>query len=107
MPTTLPKKPNYTEHFNSPLMYLTLPWVGGIVIGRSIHYRYSEEEIPECVRHHEYVHQTQMDKHGVIGFYLLYVKQWIMAGFSYEGIEFEQEAYKAQEEFHVKSCKHS
>jgi hypothetical protein len=63
-------------------------------VGRTIHFRDKKEKVSLELLAHELVHQHQMDVLGVRRFYWMYLKQWIRAGFSYRGIQFEQEAYE-------------
>lgn len=85
-----------------------LPWMkpyAAIVLGRSIHFKYPKHLVNEVVVHHELVHQTQMDQHGVIGFYLKYVWYYVKNIVKYKShweayyaIPFEKEAYRKQYE---------
>lgn len=85
-------------HTNSILFKLPLlSQYGGIVLGRHAFFK----GIPdESLIKHEMVHQEQMDRHGVIKFYLIYVKDYIKGLVKYRNhwdayynIPFEVEAY--------------
>jgi hypothetical protein len=71
------------------------------VLGRIAFFK-SDAPSLELVNH-ETIHQEQMDKHGVLGFYLIYFLDYLslrLKGFShnnaYKNIPFEIEAYKEQ-----------
>ena len=73
------------------------------VLGRWMHTRFDEKTVPARLIKHELVHQKQMDEHGVIMFYLIYVKDYIKNLFKYKNhwdayynIPFEIEAYQKE-----------
>jgi hypothetical protein len=86
-------------HKNSKLFKLPLlREYGAIVLGR--HAFFKGEPNEELIEH-EMIHQRQMDKHGVIGFYCIYLKDYIKGLVkygnhweAYYNIPFEKEAYK-------------
>lgn len=43
-----------------------------ICLGRAILFRQAKAEVSEHLIEHELVHQRQMDRHGVLGFYVRY-----------------------------------
>jgi hypothetical protein len=68
----------------------------GLVLGRHIFF---SGAVNEPVLAHEMVHQRQMDRHGVWGFYLRYVWEYItyrLKGYThynaYRALSFEREA---------------
>lgn len=72
-----------------------------IVIGRTILFKGPTAD-PVLLRH-EMIHQEQMDRHGVVGFYLIYLKDFIRMFWkhrdwqqAYRSIPFEVEAYERQ-----------
>lgn len=83
--------------------YFKMPWMknySGIVIGRFILVRESQYKASPVLINHEMIHQRQMDKHGVLGFYLIYLKDYLknLVKFrsheqAYFNIPFEIEAY--------------
>jgi len=44
-----------------------------ICIGRNIFFKNPESQVPARIHNHEMVHQKQMDKYTVVGFYFLYL----------------------------------
>lgn len=88
-------------HYNSLLFKLPLLRnYEAIVLGRHCHTRYSMEEFPIYLLVHELIHQKQMDRHGVILFYIIYIKDYIKNlikyrnhNAAYMNIPFEVEAY--------------
>ena len=57
------------------------------------------DKTDKVILNHERIHEDQMRRHGVLGFYIRYLLQWIRVGFKYRKIPFEVEAYKYQEDF--------
>ena len=53
--------------------------------------------VSEVVLNHEKIHTAQMKELGYIGFYLIYLVEWLvrllMPGNAYRNIRFEREAY--------------
>lgn len=47
-----------------------------ICVGRTIWFKHDREQIPPRLLCHELEHQRQMDRHGRIGFYLIYLKDY-------------------------------
>lgn len=83
--------------FNLPI----LKNYDGIVLGRSIFFK--RRSPPKYLINHELIHQEQMDRHGVIFFYLIYIKDYLKNLCKYRShkrayllIPFEIEAYKNQ-----------
>jgi len=91
-------------HYRHPLFkYWPLKHYAAIVIGRHCLTKYAPTEMPEYVIRHELIHQKQMDRHGIVGFYLIYVKDYIKNLVKYKNhrmaylaIPFEVEAYRNQ-----------
>lgn len=90
------------EHwiFKIPPMHL----YDAVVVGRTMLFRQKEKEVHPILIKHELVHQRQMDKHGVLKFYLIYVKDFLIQLVkhrnwfkAYYNIPFEVEAYKQQD----------
>ncbi len=76
----------------------------GIVLGRRMFFK--SENPSRILINHELIHQDQMDRHGVIGFYLIYIKDYVKNLFKYRdhkmayyNIPFEAEAYRNQGRF--------
>lgn len=76
-----------------------------IVLGRWMLTRYGREDLPVSVIRHEAVHQEQMDRHGIIMFYLIYLKDYFKNlwrfrnhDLAYRRIPFEMEAYGRENE---------
>lgn len=89
-----PKKIICPTLFKLPL----LKEYAGIVIGRFMVFK---EEPSPIVLKHEIIHQEQMNKHGVILFYLKYVFYYVILRLkgmghdqAYRNIPFEKEAYE-------------
>lgn len=71
-----------------------------ICVGRWVLFKAPQERVSPTLIVHELVHQRQMNQHGVLGFYLIYVwdflrmlvkhRRWMQA---YYSIPFEIEAY--------------
>ncbi len=77
----------------------------GMVIGRMILFKQAEEDIGPSLLRHEMVHQEQMDRHGVAGFYLIYFRDYLVNLWrlrdhdaAYRAIPFEREAYRRERE---------
>ena len=77
-----------------------------IVLGRWMLTRYGMDDLPLLVIRHEMVHQEQMDRHGIVMFYLIYLKDYFKNlwryrnhDLAYRKIPFEVEAYGRQGEF--------
>lgn len=95
-------KPRYL--YRSALFKLPLlRRYSAICIGRFIVCKNTENEIPERLRRHEMVHQEQMDRHGIVGFYLLYLLAYARGlwrhrnhDLAYRNIPFEKEAYERE-----------
>lgn len=73
---------------------------GGITLGRYILFRDSKEQVPELLVKHELVHQEQMERDGIIKFYLKYVWDYLKNLIKYRNhweayfnIPYEKEAY--------------
>lgn len=71
-----------------------------IVLGRTMLTRFTAEALPAEVLVHEAIHQEQMDRHGILGFYALYLWHYLKNLYAYRNhwaayynIPFEQEAY--------------
>jgi hypothetical protein len=87
-----------TFHPNSRLFKLPLLRnYDGIALGRHMYFK----GIPnrELIAH-EMVHQRQMDRHGVLGFYVIYLTHYLLFlalyrnhTQAYRAIPFEKEAY--------------
>ena len=61
--------------------------------------------LSEVTLRHEAIHTRQMRETGYVGFYLIYIAEWLFqlwrlrsAGLAYHAIRFEREAYAHQEE---------
>jgi len=72
----------------------------GMVIGRTILFRESEQQVSAKLRRHELIHQKQMDQYGIARFYYLYFRDYLANLWrlrnhdaAYRGIRFETEAY--------------
>lgn len=77
----------------------------GMVLGRTILFKYEESQINPIMLKHEMIHQEQMDRVGVIPFYLIYLKDFVKNLWAcrnwdqaYLNIPFEVEAYDRQSE---------
>ena len=70
-----------------------------MVVGRNILFKGSESDVTPELLKHEMIHQEQMDRHGVLAFYAIYLKDYLrnLAKFrdhdeAYWNIPFEIEA---------------
>ena len=61
--------------------------------------------LSEVTLRHEAIHTRQMRETGYVGFYLIYIAEWLFqlwrlrsAGLAYHAIRFEREAYAYQDE---------
>lgn len=82
-----------------------LPWMRpyrGICVGRRILFRDPEGRVPGELLAHEMIHQDQITRHGVLPFYLAYVRDYLinLARYrnhdrAYRNIPFEREAFAA------------
>lgn len=50
------------------------------------------EVVTEAVMNHERIHGRQQVEMLLVGFYLWYLIEWVVRGFTYERISFEREA---------------
>jgi hypothetical protein len=66
---------------------ITLPPVGIFLCSKYTH--------NQKIISHELVHWGQYHKMGTIGFYTNYITGWVKAGFKYENIPMEKEAYRS------------
>jgi hypothetical protein len=82
----------------------TLPFVrryDGMVLGRTILFKSGANEIPPALFRHELIHQEQIDRHGIMRFYLIYFRDYLANLWrfgnhdaAYRNIPFEKEAYE-------------
>lgn len=60
--------------------------------------------VTERLLRHEYIHTCQMRELGYIGFYILYLLEWIIRlfrkGNAYRNLSFEREAYHHENSLH-------
>jgi hypothetical protein len=57
-----------------------LPFVrryNGMVVGRTILFKGGANEIPPALFRHELIHQEQIDRHGIVRFYLIYFRDYL------------------------------
>ncbi len=93
-------------HYKSKLFWLPLLRnYAAIVLGRHCFVKASTAS--EKLIQHELVHQAQMKRHGVVSFYLIYLKDycinlWVYKNHSlaYSKIPFEIEAYASESNKH-------
>jgi hypothetical protein len=88
-----------------------LPFVrrySGMVAGRTILFKDAGTEIPAALLRHELIHQEQIDRHGVMRFYLIYFRDYLanLRRFrnhdaAYRNIPFEKEAYERERDKEV------
>jgi hypothetical protein len=76
-----------------------------ICIGRTIYFRDAKEDISPVLMKHEMVHIEQMDRVGIVSFYLIYIRDYVKNLIKYRdhwkayyNIPFELEAYRRQNE---------
>ena len=74
-----------------PLRYT---WIGGITLGHHIYFKRSEADVTPEMLKHEMCHVAQIDKHGLVGFYLKYL--WYSLRHGYKNNPFEVEARAAE-----------
>jgi hypothetical protein len=75
----------------------------GMVVGRRILFKAPESEISPVLLRHELIHQEQMDRHGVVRFYFIYLRDylgnlWHLQDYraAYRSIPFEKEAFERE-----------
>jgi hypothetical protein len=83
-----------------------LPFVrryNGMVVGRTILFKDAATEISPALFRHELIHQEQMDRHGIMRFYLIYFRDYLANLWcfrnhdrAYRNIPFEKEAYERE-----------
>lgn len=80
----------------------------GMVIGRWMLFKRDEAKVHPALIDHELVHQVQMNRHGMLQFYLIYMRDYFKNllryrnhQIAYRSIPFEIEAYKNGEMKHV------
>jgi hypothetical protein len=76
-----------------------------MVVGRTILFKDGETEIPAALLRHELIHQQQIDRIGIAGFYLIYFRDYLVNLWrfgnhdaAYRNIPFEKEAYERERE---------
>lgn len=76
-----------------------------MVIGRAILFKDGPEAVSARLLRHEMIHQEQMDRHGVAGFYAIYLADYLSHLWrlrdhdaAYRAIAFEREAYAREGE---------
>ena len=76
-----------------------------MVVGRAILFKDGPEAVSVRLLRHEMIHQEQMDRHGVAGFYARYLADYLRGLWrlrsheaAYRAIPFEQEAYAREGE---------
>src|SRR4051794_39173865 len=92
--------------YGSPLFRLPLlRRYSAICLGRWIHCRQSEAEVSPRLRRHELVHQEQIARHGLLGFYARYLADYARGlwryrdhDLAYRNIAFEREACQREDE---------
>ena len=74
-----------------------------MVIGRTILFKDSECDVSPTMLRHERIHQEQMDRHGVVLFYFIYLRDYLVNLWrlrnhdaAYRSIPFEREAYERE-----------
>lgn len=50
----------------------------GMVIGRTILIKGDESEASQTLFRHEFIHQEQIDRHGIARFYLIYFRDYLL-----------------------------
>ena len=70
-----------------PLRYT---WIRAITLGHTVYFKYREEQVTESTMLHELRHVAQIEKHGLLKFYLLYL--WYSLRYGYKRNPFEVEA---------------
>jgi hypothetical protein len=77
----------------------------GMVVGRTILFKAGETEIKPTWLRHELIHQEQIDRHGVVAFYIIYFRDYLAnlwrlrdLDAAYRNIPFEQEAFQRERE---------
>ena len=74
-----------------------------ICLGKTVYFKFSEEEISPRLLRHEMVHQEQIDREGVVRFYAIYLTDYARNlvryrnhGEAYRKIRFEAEAFERE-----------
>jgi hypothetical protein len=77
----------------------------GMVVGRTILFKGDELEVSSTLIRHELIHQEQIDRHGIMRFYLIYLRDYLSNLWrlrdhdgAYRNIPFEVEAFERQSE---------
>ncbi len=78
--------------------------IGAITLGKTIYYRDLDLYKPHTARGlaflaHEIKHAEQFERHGIVGFYIKYIRDYFRGGYG-RGIEFEDEGYDFQQKVH-------
>ena len=75
----------------------------GMVLGRTILCEHGDGEIPSSLLHHELIHLEQIERYGVVPFYLIYFPDYLANLWhfrnhdtAYRNIPFEKEAYERE-----------
>ena len=91
--------------------YLAINMFGVLFVRRELWDRLFEDEWDEAVRH-EQIHTAQMKELWYVGFYIIYILEWIYrlifhTKTAYIGLSFEREAYAHQnDEGYLERRKH-
>jgi hypothetical protein len=79
-----------------------------MVVGRTILFKAGATEIPAALLRHELIHQEQIDRHGIVRFYLIYFRDYLANLWrfrnhdaAYRNIPFEKEAYERERDKEV------
>jgi hypothetical protein len=74
-----------------------------MVVGRTILFKSDESEVSQTLFRHELIHQEQIDRHGIVRFYLIYLRDYLLNLWrlrnhdaAYRNIPFEREAFERQ-----------
>ena len=77
----------------------------GMVVGRTILFKGDESEVSSTLIRHELIHQEQIERHGIMRFYLIYFRDYLSNLWrlrdhdaAYRNIPFEIEAFERQSE---------
>lgn len=84
---------NVTLHYNVKWLR-PFWWIGAITLGHNIYFRWKKEDVGEWRIKHELKHVEQVERVGLVKFYLTYV--WYLLRYGYKDNPYEVEAVEAE-----------
>lgn len=90
MPVKLKRQPKF--YYETWLLRRVFRWIGGITLGHRVYFKHAKADIEAWRVEHERVHVWQVEKHGIVKFYLTYL--FYLLRYGYRANPYEVEARK-------------